>query len=70
MWEAGIALLAAASSQLMCVNFELDGRGSLDVFPDGAVITVFEYKSSQSGAFTAVKPYRTLCRPISDEHCH
>ena len=54
MWEAGIALLAAASSQLMCVNFELDGRGSLEVFPDGAVITVFEYKSSQSGATTIV----------------
>ncbi|EIE19277.1 hypothetical protein COCSUDRAFT_58576 [Coccomyxa subellipsoidea C-169] len=45
----GIALLAAASSQLLCAQFELDGRGSLEVFPDSAVISVFEYKSSQSG---------------------
>lgn len=49
----GIALLAAASSQLLCVQVELDGRGSLEVFPDAAIISVFEYKSSQSGALPA-----------------
>lgn len=50
----------------MCVNFELDGRGSLEVFPDGAVISVFEYKSSPSGAASVVKA-KTYHYCIADE---
>lgn len=59
----GIALLAAASSQLLCVQLELDGRGSLEVFPDAAVITVFEYKSSLSG--TGVSSSSRECSPVT-----
>ncbi len=55
---------AAASSQLLCAQFELDGRGSLEVFPDSAVISVFEYKSSQSGAALASCPIQLVSQGL------
>ena len=32
----GLALLSAQAAGTLCMQFELDGRGSLDVFPDEA----------------------------------
>ena len=44
-----MALLSAVADAGLHMQFELDGRGSLQLFPDEAVITAFEFKASQSG---------------------
>ena len=46
----GLALLSACATESLFLQFELDGRGTLEVFPDEAVITAFEFKASHAGA--------------------
>lgn len=48
--QAEIYVTSHALSQLyVCVQFELDGQGVLQVNGDSAVVTVFEFKSSLAG---------------------
>ena len=59
----GLALLSARAAGALCLQFELDGRGSLEVFPDEAVVTAFEFKSSSAGGgapLTAACPCASL----------
>ena len=63
----GLALLSARAAGGLCMQFELDGRGSLDVFPDEAVLTAFEFKSSSAGARPAL---RTICDDMGTFNFH
>jgi hypothetical protein len=58
----GLALLSASATQSLFLQFELDGRGTLEVFSDEAVITAFEFKASLAGAALLLpQPHSCLC---------